>query len=313
MKRACLILVILLAACAPPSAGQATSSPVDILPYATRTPSPAPEQPEGLIIFLETPLPSPTPSVYEVQSGDTLSGIAHKFGVSLDELMALNPDVSPNSMPIGTELKVPAPSARTSAASTPTPAPASVKQIICHPTADSGVWCFALVANELAAPLENLSAQVTLLGADGETLATALALSPLDILPPGASLPLAVFFPPPLPADIRPQAQLLTGILLSADDARYLPAVVQNTLVQVDASGRSAQVSGTVRLPAESQPARLVWVAATAYDRAGQVIGVRRWESTDNLAPGGELPFDFLVASAGGQIERVEFAVEARP
>ncbi|MFZ5911719.1 MAG: LysM peptidoglycan-binding domain-containing protein [Chloroflexota bacterium] len=313
MKRAFLVFIVLLTACAPPSAGQTPSSPMGLLPYATHTPSPTPERPEGLVVSLETPLPSPTPSVYEVQSGDTLSGIAHKFGVSLDELMALNPDVSPNSMSIGTELKVPAPSARTSAASTSTPAPASVKGITCRPTADSGAWCFVLVSNDLAAPLENLSAQVTLLGADGETLATALALSPLDILPPGASLPLAVFFPPPLPADIRPQAQMLTGILLSMDDARYLPAVVRNTLVQVDGSGRSAQVSGTVRLPAESQPARLVWVAATAYDRAGQTVGVRRWESVDGLAPGGELPFDFLVASAGGEIERVEFVVEARP
>lgn len=312
MKRAVLLILALLTACAQSPAVPAPLSPKP-LPYATRTPSLTPELPEGLVVFLETPLPSPTPSVYKVQSGDTLSGIAHKFGVPLDELMALNPDVSPNSMPIGTELKLPAPSTRMSAASTPTPAPASVKQIICHPTADSGAWCFVLVFNDLAAPLENLSAQVTLLGADGQAQAAALALSPLDILPPGASLPLAVFFPPPLPADIHPQAQLLTGSLLSADDARYLPAFVQNTLVQVDGPGRSAQVSGTVRLGEESQPARLVWVAATVYDRAGQVVGVRRWESTDGLSPGGELPFTFFIASTGGEIAHVEFVVEARP
>ena len=42
---------------------------------------------------------------------------------------------------------------------------------------------------------------------------------------------------------------MLTGIHLQPDDARYLPATLHNTLAQVDGSGRSAQVSGTVRLP----------------------------------------------------------------
>ena len=72
--------------------------------------------------------------------------------------------------------------------------------------------------------------------------------------------------------------QLLTGIHLQPDDERYLPATVHNTLVQVDSSGRSAQVSGTVLLPEDAQPAGFVWVAAVAYDRAGRVVGARRWK-----------------------------------
>ena len=85
--------------------------------------------------------------------------------------------------------------------------------------------------------------------ATGQSLVSAQALSPLNILPPETSLPLMVFFPPAIPADARPQAQLLTGIRLLPDDARYLPATLQNTLVQVDSSGRSAHVRGSLRLP----------------------------------------------------------------
>jgi len=313
MQRALWLLVILLAACAPQAAMATPRSSITLRPYHTRTPSATPEQPEGLVVSFETPLPSPTPFVYEVESGDTLSGIANKFGVALDELMALNPDVSPNSMSIGEKLMVPSQPNGPASATTPTPAHVPVAQILCHPTADSAAWCFVLAHNDSGETLENLSAQVTILDADGQPITTALALPPLNILPPGASLPLAVFIPPPLPARIQPQAQILTGIRLLPDDTRYLPAAIHNTLVQVDGSGRSAQVSGMVRLPADSQPASRVWVAGIAYDRSGQVIGLRRWDFTGALAPDGSLPFAFLVSSVAGEIERVEFVVEARP
>jgi LysM repeat protein len=290
MKRAMLLFVLSLSACSPQTDNHTPVSPGILLPYATRTPSTTPEQPEGLVVSFETPLPSPTPFVYEVQAGDTMSGIAFKFGVSLDALTAANPDVSPNSMSIGTELKIPSISANPTGASTSTPVPAAVKQIECYPTVDRGMWCFVLVYNDTQNVIENLSAQVTLLDSNVNTLASAPALFPLNILPPGASLPLMVFFPPTIPSDVRPQVQLLTGIHLQAADERYLAATLQNT-----------------------QPANLVWVAAVAYDEYGRVIGVRRWESTIGINPGGSQEFVFEVSSLAGEIERVEFVVEARP
>ena len=170
-----------------------------------------------------------------------------------------------------------------------------------------------LVYNDTQAIIENLSAQVTLLDSDNQTQTSALATSPLDILPVNSSLPLMVFFPPVLPADIHPQVQLLTGISLNPEDKRYLPATVNNTLTQMDSSGRNAQVSGLVFLPEDSQPARLVWVVAVAYDESGRVVGARRWESTDGIIPDGSLQFAFEVSSLAGEIEKVEFVAEIRP
>jgi hypothetical protein len=313
MKRILLLFVILLAACAPQTVEGTPTSPGKLQPYFTRTPSVTPEKPEGLVVEFETPLPTPTPFVYEVQAGDTMSGIAFKFGVSLDELVAINPEVSPNSMSIGTELKIPSSSANPTSASTSTPVPASIKQIECYPTVDQGMWCFVLVHNNTQNMIENLSAQVTLQTADGSSLASAPALSPLNILPPGNSLPLMVFFPPVIPADARPQIQLLTGIHLRPDDERYLPATLHNTLAQIDGSGRNAQVSGKVRLPEDMKSASSVWVAAVAYDGLGRVVGARRWESDAGIIPGGSLEFAFEVSSVGGEIERIEFVMEAKP
>jgi LysM repeat protein len=46
------------------------------------------------------------PRTYRVRSGDTLGGIAERTGVSVDELMQLNPDVDPQTLRAGQRLKL---------------------------------------------------------------------------------------------------------------------------------------------------------------------------------------------------------------
>jgi len=272
-----------------------------------------PLQPEGLVVTFETPLPSPTPFIYTVKSGDTLSQIAEQFHISLDALMAANPDVNPSGMSIGQVLKIPSSPQNPTGEGTPTPVPFPVQRVACHPTADGGLWCFVLVRNDFSNFMENVTAQITLVDAEGATIASQAALPLLNILPPQQSMPLTVFFTPEVPPSATPRVQILTAIRLLPGDERYLPAAIQNSLVQVEWDGLSARVNGQVLLPASSKPARLVWVAAVAYDAAGAVVGVRRWESSSGLAAGGSLPFSFVLSSVGGRISRVEFAVEARP
>ena len=302
-------LFFLLNACASRPTDSAPQ-PVDLIPYATSTRRPLPA-PEGLVAA-STALPSSTPFTYTVQSGDTLGGIALKFGVSLNDLQAANPEVSPNSMSIGTVLKIPSNPDNPSGEPTPTAVSFTVQQIVCYPTVDKGMWCFMLARNDFADFMENVSAQVTLVDANGSTIASQTAILPLNILSPNTSLPLSVYFPPEVPATAKAQIQILTAIRLLPNDTRYLPATINNTLVQVDWNGHSAQVSGQVFLPAESKAASQVWVAAVAYDEAGRVVGFRRWEG-GGIQPGGNLPFNMTVASSGGRMTRVEFAVEARP
>lgn len=299
-----------LNACLPRNADPAPV-PSTLIPFLTSTRSPS-QTPEFLIVA-ETPLPSPTPFTYTVQPGDTISSIALKFGVSMDDLQAANPEISPNAMSVGQVINIPSNPDNPSGEPTPTPAPFTIQQVQCYPTADRGMWCFILVHNDFPDFMENLSAQVTLLDSDGRSLASQTALLPLNILPPDTSLPLTVFFPPEIPPDAKPQVQVLTGVRLLPDDGRYLPATIGNTLVQVNADGRSARVNGQVLLPGNVNPASLVWVTGTAYDETGRVVGVRRWESDAGLSPGGTLPFEFTISSLGGTIEQVEFAVEARP
>lgn len=243
-----------------------------------------------------------------------MSFIAEKFGVSLDDLQAANPEVSSNAMSVGQVLRIPSNPDNPSDEPTPTPAPFLIQQIECYPAANRGMWCFVLAFNDSPDFMENLSAQITLIDSENGVLASQTALLPLNILPPNSALPLTIYFPPDIPINAKPQVQVLTAIRLLPNDERYIPATTNDTLVQVNAEGHSAQVSGQVLSPqGQTSVANQVWVAATAYDDAGRVVGVRRWESNASLNAGGSLPFEFQISSIGGKIARVEFAVEARP
>jgi LysM repeat protein len=312
MRYALILCCLLAASCASqPADGSPDAAPLQ--PYRTPTSSATASTPDGLAASVKTPLSTPTPFRYTIASGDTLSQIAEKFHVSLDALMAANPNVDPGALSVGKTILIPSSPAGLISAGTPTPVPFSVRQIACHPTADGGAWCFILVHNDSSSPIENITAQVTLFDAKGKSIASQTALMPLDILAPNASMPLATFFAPVIPSNAKSQVQILTANQVSINDPRYLPAAIQNSLVQVDWSGVYAEVSGKISLPANVSPAALVWVAAAAYDADGNIVGVRRWESKAGIPPGGSLPFDFMISSVGGMIARVDLAVEARP
>jgi LysM repeat protein len=119
-----------------PAAGQQTATPA-ATPTSTATPTLPPSPTATPVPPTATALPpSPTTkpaagnkaSTYHIQSGDTLSGIAQRFNVSLDALLAANHISANTTLRIGQELVIPgagapvAPSATPKPVATPTPA-----------------------------------------------------------------------------------------------------------------------------------------------------------------------------------------------
>ena len=319
MTRRTLMLATLLAmlwiwtACAPQGTATPPPTPDPLRPYQTVTRDTSAQTPSATpqLIF-----PTPTPLTYTVVAGDTLNGISQKFGVSLADLLAANQDVTSSTLSIGTVLIIPTTPISTPV-SGPTPVPLSFTRVDCWPSGDGGTWCFAAVTNSTGDTLENLIAQISLLDAAGATAATQTAMAMLDILPPGKSTALAVLFPSTDAGAMIPQAQLTSAIRILPNDARYAPVSLEKVLTDVDWSGLTAQVSGQVVPQAGSSTAEIpsgqVWVAATAYDQTGRVVGVRRWESDSPMPAGGSLPFHLQISSVGPAIDRVEVLVEARP
>jgi LysM repeat protein len=287
---------------------------IEITPYHTPTPMVA-----GSARAEEatpTPLPSPTPTPYKytIVSGDTLLVIAARFGLTLDELLAANPEVDPYLLPIGAELIIPHSGGEGGVTSLgfPTPLPVAESTPHCYPTASGGLWCIWAVRNEYDTPLDNLSAVVSLFDFRGIKVASQTASPPLNVLCPGDEIPLMTFFEPPLPSWAEVQVRLATSLEVNGEDDRYLPARVQNLQAQIAENGLSAIVGGTVSLQSAEVSANEVWVAVVAYDAEDQVVGIRRWEG-GRLEAGGTLTFFTLVYSLGPPIARVEALVEARP
>lgn len=310
-------LVVLVSACAPstPGSGFTASPPPALTPYHTPTFTATPPPPAGPSA---TPLPSPTPTprTHTVKQGETMGSIALAYGVSITALVAANPSVNPNLMSVGTVLVIPPPDENTlppGAAPSPTPVSISLGAVRCWSTREGGAWCFVPASNLYPDPVESVSALVRVASADGVQLGAQAALGMTNLLPAGATRPLAVYFAPPLSFPLQASAELLTALPVEPASQRYTSASLLNQQVQVAPNGLSAALGGEIALDEGAAPAGLVLIGLAAYDAQGAVVGVRQWQSTAGLQPGASLPVRVVVYSVGGSIARVEAFIEAIP
>jgi LysM repeat protein len=73
------------------------------------SPSPSASQAAPSVSVEPTAPPEPSAEVYIIKSGDALSKIATSFGLTLDELLAANPQITdPDKIAIGDEITIPA-------------------------------------------------------------------------------------------------------------------------------------------------------------------------------------------------------------
>lgn len=95
----------LVAGAASPTPG--ASMPATPAPATVRPPSPTPEPTVSATPAPATPTPAASVRTYRVRPGDTLSGIAGRFGTTVRELVRLNDIEDPSRIRIGLVLKLP--------------------------------------------------------------------------------------------------------------------------------------------------------------------------------------------------------------
>ncbi len=284
-------------------------------PYLTQTPNPTSDQPPPTIPSLPPLGPTPTPLVHIVKSGETLLGIAIRYAVELERLLLANPGIDPRFLSIGQEVIIPGPEGEPIGAllPTPTPLPLSLSGVRCFPTPSSSLWCLVTVRNELSPALEGVSVLVTLFDASGEALVYEPAYGPLNLLPEGGFMPLAVFFRDPPTDWIIASANLLSAVEAKEVESHYSDLDIVQILNEPDPDGQRWKVQGEVGLPIGSSiPNARIKMLLVAFDEDEEIVGFSYWESDAQVKPGDNQAFDLTVFSLGPVIHHVEILAEAQ-
>jgi LysM repeat protein len=305
----------------------ATLTPIlQITPYWTPTSSPTTISPTPASTPTATSLPTPTPFTHTIVEGDMLGGIALQYGLTVEDLLAANPDVDPGFLRVGSTVVVPLDQDELLVSATPVAMPIQIETPNCYPIKDGGGFCLMLATNEGETGVENLSAKIGLISKAGESVAEEIALPPLNVLPAGESLPVLAYFPNSIQPDLEVRGEVVSALPILEEDTRYLMAGVELEEVIVEPDGKQAAVLGQVVVLSGSEPPDYLWVAAVAYGKDGEVIGLRKWEAPEQQSCPelknqehsgvGEvelkcISFDLTIYSLGPEIERVEVFAEA--
>ena len=276
---------------------------LSVTPTSTPSSFPAPKATQ------QPKLPTPTPFIYIIQEGDTLSGIAWRYNTSVDKLVTSNPDVNSNFLVIGEEIIIPT-GDEESLTHLPiaTPLPVSLSQPHCLPANQGGLWCFIEASNSLDVSLENISAVVNVYTIEGELAVSEVAIPSLNVLHPEEKIPLAAFFSPPLPSTFQVSAALLTSLSASEQMAQ---TSITNQDITYSSNHQQATLTGTISLLVESLPVQQIWIVGIAYDADKNMIGSRKLMIDTELAPGQSLSFTITVFSLGPPIDHVQLLSEA--
>jgi LysM repeat protein len=243
-----------------------------------------------------------------VAQGETLIGLAVRYGLSLEALQQANPGVQAEALSIGMVLVIPLASDAPAvvAGVQPTPMPVTFGPPACHPLANGALYCFVEARNPGAEPLESVTARVTLAGADGLPLAEAVAQPALDQLPAGAAIPLVAFFADAPAGVAAVGVTAASAFPLSASAGRYLPLEV--TVEQAQLERPLTVFTGTMRNPAPDAAAS-VRLAVAVYDDTGVVAGCVWVQLETPLAR----PFEVSMPVIGAAAVDYQVWAEGRP
>ncbi len=306
--------IIILSACAP--SGQLslpdsafTDIPPTITPSSTLSPTttqtPTP-------ILSPTPLPSPTstPRIHTVKLGETLGGIAWIYGVSVDKLMEMNPEIDPYVLTVDMQVVIPV-ETLPPANQTPEPTPVQLplEGLNCLLDENSGVWCFVWVNNTSDESYENVIVSFNLADLDASEVDAIKEPAPLNVLLAGEKMPVAAYFPGPNPEQFQKSAQFSSAIPYNPESNRYLNAEFSVDSETPLLNNKMLRIEGTYQI---TDPASKVMIVAVAYDQNDQIIGLRAWQTelSESTLVGN---FSLDLSAVAGAIEDYQLFIEAQP
>ncbi len=245
--------------------------PVTLIARAPTTLPP----PSVLLIPQITPASIPTPIHYTIQVGDTLLGIAARFGVPFDILKAANADLNPLALPINSTLVIPNPQfdiSGTPILPTSTPAQLELPSPTCYPSPTGSIICMGWVANNIFQPVDRVLLNVQLLRKDSSLLAEGEVGIEQGIIPTGVSAPYRILF--------TANWMEYAGAVVSLRSADVTNSALQKRVaLQIEGEEQliehgSYRVSATLR-NTDPSAVKLLRAVLTLRDADGRITGYR--------------------------------------
>jgi LysM repeat protein len=254
---------------------------------------------------------TPTPIVYQIQSGDTLLAIAAEFGVSSEAIQEANGIIDPRRLQIGQSLIIPRPEidAEQPPTPTPTPLPLVIRNLNFQQRPTGGMWAMGEVYNPGSESVSEVIVQISLFDADGQLLADDAAYPQLDVVPPQKSVSFVIHFLDPPRDFAQYQAVVLAGVPMSSNTRYYFDLVTSGLREQTVDAARY-RVKGDLKNVGTSDVESLR-LLITAYDDQERVIAVRQADlPVAVLRSAATTPFEVELTLTGAAV--VTYSVQAQ-
>ncbi|MBI3958649.1 MAG: LysM peptidoglycan-binding domain-containing protein, partial [Chloroflexi bacterium] len=257
---------------------------------------------------------TPTPIFYTIKPGDSLLGVAQRYGVTVAAIQDANGILDPRTLQIGQQLVIPLPEDEeddpANATPTPTALPITVQNVHFSETAIGGLWVLGEVQNSSGQPLEQVRVGVALLDKSDGEIARASGMVALDLLEVNDVAPFALLFGS-APGNFDHYITFPLNAVPAYVGSYYRDLVVEN----VESEGEryaAYTVTGTVR-NVGPEDAVSVQVILTAYDPLDRVVAMRKVPPEHNVvSPGGSTTFSIVLAPVGGPVTRIAAVAQGR-
>lgn len=290
-----------------------TLPPPTSTPTSRPTATPAPYTPEPTA----TPTITPTPIIHTIARGETLIGIAVRYGVNLADIQEVNGIADPRRLSVGQQLFIPSPPDASVAGGTPgadasqpvsTPMPVEMGGVHFGSSPTGGLWALGEITNPITVPLEGVRLGLSLLDSEGTTVAGGEALAQTEVITPGGSSPFGIYLDHP-PATFASYLLQVLNAYPAHVGVYYLDLQTADVTGEGDRY-QAYRVRGRVLNigPEDSVEVRLT---VTLFDALDNVIGFARAEPEHNVIPrGGETTFDVQVIPLGWPVARVSVSAQ---
>lgn len=307
-----ILLFFMLAACSSVDMENTPLATTTLRSVSSYTPT---TKPVSSLTPIGTPIPAgptPTPFVHIIQQGETLLEIAFRYGVQFDDIVLVNPQIDPNLLRIGEEIRIPGSDGEPVEIllPTPTPIPVHIKTLGCHESPSLAFICMVSITNSEEFMVAGVSAHITLHDRDGQILDNQIVYAPINQIPSGEEIPLIAIF------DRKPSeysgfhVDLLSAVQVAdlTDELPQIEALDTKTIYK--AEKRLVEVSGILSIAAHEGDEFLVRVVGVVFNTKGEPIGMNVWEERIDSANNEEIEYRFSIFSLGPEIADINIYPE---